>query len=120
MNPLSKFLTGTDKLYLLLGIAGLLVYFLLIPRAHPDAASNYELSREEILDRAQGFAFNRGYNINGFEWQTEPIRTLKLLDSLRRQNESQTLHEILANPDYDALPAYAWLASISWSVWLSF
>ena len=108
MNPLSKFLTGTDKLYLLLGMVGLLVYFLLIPRTHPDAAANYELSREEILDRAQGFAFNRGYNINGYEWQTQPIRNLRLLDSLRTHSDNRSLEEILADPAYESLPAYAW------------
>ena len=108
MMPLSKVFTSTDKLLLFSGLVGLLVYFMLLPRVHPDAAPTFELSEEKILDRAQGFAFNRGYNTNEFEWRATPARSLRLIDSLRENSDGRSLDQILSDPTYDILPAYTW------------
>lgn len=107
--PFRAALSRADHLLLSLGIVGLVVFLLLIPRAHPDAVPTYELSREAILDRAQGFAYNRGYDISKLRWEVSPIRNERLLDSLQA-NEPRPLRTSLLDPKFGDLPMYGWEA----------
>ncbi len=107
--PLRAALSRADRILLSMGIVGLAVFLLLTPRVHPDAVPAYELSKEEILDRAQGFAYNRGYNIDNLQWEVAPIRNERLLDSLQT-NDAPPLRTSLRATQYDNLPTYGWQA----------
>ena len=98
MNPLRNAFSKVEKLLLYFGIAGFAVYFFLLPGIHPDAAADYTLNKEEILDRAKGFAFNQGYNINGFTWEVSPERSINLLDTLQALNEGSAIFETIQKP----------------------
>ncbi|MEM8484607.1 MAG: SpoIIE family protein phosphatase [Bacteroidota bacterium] len=108
--PRSAVFSRADRILLSLGVVGLAVFLLLIPRVHPDAVPAYPLSEEEILDRAQGFAYNRGYDVSRLQWEVFPIRNERLLDSLQTK-DAPPLRTSLLSPSVGSLPAYGWEAA---------
>jgi hypothetical protein len=64
-------LTGSDKRALLLwviaGILGVLFAYKYFFRAFPEASVNFQISREEALERAKQFVTGLGENISGYQ-----------------------------------------------------
>ena len=108
MKSLRTALLRINYSLLLLGIAGLAVYFLLVPRLHPDGGVQYLLSAEEALDRARGFAYNQGYDVQDMKWRTARVRHLRIIDTLEAQTSFREVREILKDTAFLRLPAYGW------------
>ncbi len=108
MKPFSEVFSSADKLLLSLGLVGLVIYGVLLPQIHPDSALTFDLSKEEIVDRAQAFTFNRGYNISDFEWVATPKRAVGIIDSLKSGDLDRALYEIIGDSSYQVLPTYYW------------
>lgn len=103
-----KILLRIDRRLVLLGLAGLVVYFFLLPRIHPDGSVSYQLTEEDVLDRAMGFAYNQGYDIQDMRWRVARVRSLRILDSLQTDAAPHTLLEYLQDSTFLGLPAYGW------------
>lgn len=67
-------LTGSDKrallLWVLAGLIGALVAYKYYFRAFPEASVNFQVSREEALQRAQQFVASMGESVSGYESAT--------------------------------------------------
>lgn len=108
MKSLRKAFSYADKLLLVLGMAGFVIFVTLLPRIHPDAVPDYVLDKAEIIDRAQSFLQNQGYSPADYNWTALPARYSRILDSLQVGENQRSLRQMLQEPAYDQLPLYAW------------
>ena len=108
MKSLREAFSYADKLLLFFGMAGFLVFVILLPRIHPDTVPDFPLDEAEIISKAHTFAQNLGYLPADYNWRAVPVRDSRILDSLQIRSPRRSLRHILQDPVYDQLPLYAW------------
>ena len=97
-----------DRVLVVAGIAGAIVYTFLLPTIHPDAAPNISLNREEVIKQAVDFTRLRGYDASSMTWQAFLRRQPALLDTLGEKLGAATLFDGIQDGSLDDLPLYYW------------
>ena len=108
MSDARPIISYLDKMLIMAGIAGAMLYALLLPTVHPDAAPNVSLNREDIIRQALDFTRLRGYNASSMTWQAYLRRQPDLLDTLGKKLGAAPLFNGIQDGSLDDLPLYYW------------
>ena len=84
-EALRTYLRRTDVLLSGLGLAGLVLFVVLVPGVHPDAPVRYTLTAEEAVEEATAFLEAGGSTINDLTGRATLRRDDELLTQLRRE-----------------------------------
>ena len=107
--PTPFLFSGWDRALLLLGVMGVAVFLWLLPRVHPDATADYEISEEEAINAADAFLMSQGHEISGLLPSAALTRREELLSDLQHVLGRNTTVEFLSTENRYAVPAYYWL-----------
>ena len=66
-SSLSKGWTRSDGLLMGLAVVGLVLYILLMPAQHPDAAASYTLGRAAAEEATKAFLTESGYALDEYD-----------------------------------------------------
>lgn len=103
LSLLDAFLFGT-------GVAGLFVFFSMLPSQHPDSAAQVQVNEEETIDRARSFIIQNGFLIpNGVRTEITLRRDTDLLSKLQTQRGRPETVRFLQE-EGNRVPAYYWHA----------
>lgn len=107
--PTPFLFSGWDRALLLLGVLGVVVFLWLLPRVHPDATADYEISKEEAINAADAFLISQGHEISDLLPSAALTRREDLLFSLQHVLGRNSTVGFLSTENRYVVPAYYWL-----------
>ncbi len=113
LAALRRHLRLTDVVLAVLGVAGAVLFFLLLPGQHPHSAASYRLTETQVAEAARAFVGARGMTVP--EEAVEEVRLRKnaaLLDSLQQAVGRPQAVRLLKSEARGRLPAYHW--QVTW------
>ncbi len=108
-TPLTKRLTLADAFFVLAAVAGIVVYFWLLPSQHPYAAADLSLGETQAIEASEQFLTQAGWSVDTLAAKAEFGRSNRLLDSLQQKLGRAEAVRLLRSGEVDYLPAYYWL-----------
>lgn len=106
-SPLSKGWIRIDVLLAGLAVVGLILYVLLMPAQHPDAAASYALGKAAAEEAAEAFLAESGYALDEYDVEVALRRDTELLKALQADlGRPEALR--LLREGAEEIPAYHW------------
>ncbi len=103
-------LDRTDLVLVALGVVGFALFFLLLPRQHPDAAGSFGIGAERAVEAAEAFLQRSGYEVPpGARVSARLARERGLLDSLQLDLGRPAAIRALREGAREVLPTHHWL-----------
>ena len=106
--PRPRGLSLTDAVYGLAALAGVLVYFWLLPGQHPDAVADLSLGEEQAIEIAGQYLTESGRSVDSLTAEASFRRAERLLDSLQQDLGRPEAIRLLNSEDGAVFPAYFW------------
>jgi len=101
--------TRSDVLLLGLAVAGAILYVVLMPAQHPDAAASYALGGAAAREAADAFLAESGYALDGYDARVSLRRDPDLLKALQADLGRPATGQLLKDPERNVdVPAYYW------------
>ena len=103
----SKGWTRSDGLLVGLAVVGLVLYILLMPAQHPDAAASYVLGEAAAEEAAEAFLTESGYALDAYDVEVALRRDTVLLNTLQANLGRREALRLLRD-EAAKVPAYHW------------
>ncbi len=101
--------TRIDKLLGGLAVFGVILYVLVLPAQHPDAAASYTLGEAAAVESARVFLAESGYVVEEGDATISLRRQTTLLNALQKEFGRRETIRLLQDDEADGrIPAYYW------------
>jgi sigma-B regulation protein RsbU (phosphoserine phosphatase) len=101
-------LKNSDKILLVIGIIGAIIFFWGYPIQNPESAVKLPLDSQQIIQKSKNYLQNNGFSTASLESEVKLKRNTKLLDSLNEKFGRIDVSNILRENGLKQLPAYYW------------
>lgn len=107
-----RFIHSTaDRLLIAAAVIGLLVYFFLLPKEHPDAAGEMELNADEAVQSAARFLTDHGYPVADLRPQVNLLRNQQSIRSLQDSLGRRWMLNELPGDAIESMGLFRWAVS---------